>query len=142
MLILQHIPRLLNLGPLHWISVGNIDIQSLFDADWKPQPSRPSRHDWPFAALPAPNDGEGDTEDWPQTAGPLTITLARQTWTSSPTQYHPTCQVPVIRMQAATTLAQIHSQSQVPEKGEATTPNRSQVLRDGMRAATTLAQFP
>ena len=80
------------------ISVGNVDIQSLFDADWRSQPSRPSRINRPFDALPAhepiedfPLEGESDPiedfspsqfagsaqpgagdraiEDWPQTAG-------------------------------------------------------------------------
>ena len=77
------------------ISVGNLDTQSLFDADWRPQPSRIDRS---FDALPThepiqgfPHDGENDPiedfsesqvagsaqpkagkraiEDWPQIAG-------------------------------------------------------------------------
>ena len=34
------------------ISVGNVDIQSLFDADWRSQPSRPSRFNRPFELCP------------------------------------------------------------------------------------------
>ena len=77
------------------VSVGNLDFQSLFDADWR---SQPSRMDGPFDALPTheptqgfPHDGENDPiedfspshvagsaqpevgkraiEDWPQIAG-------------------------------------------------------------------------
>ena len=80
------------------ISVGNVDVQSLFDADWRSQPSRPSRFNRPFDALPThepiedfPLEGENDPiedfspsqfagsaqpgagdraiEDWPETAG-------------------------------------------------------------------------
>ena len=46
------------------VSVGNLDFQSLFDADWR---SQPSRMDGPFDALPTheptqgfPHDGEND----------------------------------------------------------------------------------
>ena len=77
------------------VSVGNLDFQSLFDVDWR---SQPSRMDEPFDALPTheptqgfPHDGENDPiedfspshvagsaqpevgkraiEDWPQIAG-------------------------------------------------------------------------
>ena len=80
------------------ISVGNLDIQSLFDADWRSQPSQASRINRSFDALPTreptqgfPHDGENDPiedfspsqvagsaqpeagdraiEDWPQIAG-------------------------------------------------------------------------
>ena len=72
MLTLPYILRRLNLGPLHGISltsfsevarklhqptsVGNVDIQSLFDADWRSQPFRPSRINRPFDALSGSSD--------------------------------------------------------------------------------------
>ena len=138
-----------------FISVGNLDIQSLFDADWRSQPSRIDRS---FDALPTrepiqgfPRGGENDPiEDFSpsQVAGSaqpeagelafllsqvhlmltsFTITPVRRIWASSLMQYHLTCQVPATGMRTATTLVQIHRSPQVLKIGTRTAITRAQI---------------
>ena len=133
----------------------------VFDAGWRSQPSRPSRFNRPFDALPThepiedfphgrflpfpilqvrPNPGRAIEQlriGRKQLAFLLfqvhlmlmsfMITPVRRIWTSSPMQYHLTCQVPVIGMRTATTRVQIHHIPEVPEIGR--------------RTATTLVQI-